>query len=174
MKRLFAIACLIATAANAQMWTNVITGAVAAQPSRRQADAVGAPADWFILPGWQPFSLEQQAAWDAKEAAKAEAAAAAAAQYADVSPANYAPRVLHSLTNKVGDSQLFVDAETGEVFAVDETGSPEHTQAQKEAQQAARKAARAAAAAAIDAAAKNGKVNERLDAIEAGLKSLLK
>ena len=55
--------------------------------------------------------------------------------------------------------------------AVDETGSPEHTQAQKEAQRAARKAQRAAAAQAVENASKNGKVNDRLDAIEAWIRS---
>lgn len=176
MKYLLAIlAAIIATATSAgQMYTNTITGAVSPQPSRRPADAVNAPAGWYDEPGWQAFDLEQQADWDAAETAKAEADAAAAAQYADPEPAVFVPRVDSSLTTIFGKSKVFQDAETGEIFGLDETGSPEHTISQKREQNAARKAARASAASAIDAAAKNGKVNERLDAIEAGLKTLLK
>ena len=98
-------------------------------------------------------------------------AASVAAQYADVQPAVFVPRFKGSLTNVVGLSQQFVDDDTGESVFVDETGSPEHTQAQKEAQHAARKAQRAAALAAVEDASKNGKINERLDAIEAWIRS---
>ena len=126
--------------------------------------------------GWDPQAWARPMTQSELEARDAEKAAeqTAASQYADVQPANYAPRVSGSLTNKVGDSQLFVDDDTGEVFAVDETGSPEHTVEQKQAQRAARKAKRAAAAAAIESAGKNGRVNDRLDAIEAALKEMLK
>ncbi len=154
-----------------EMHTNVLTGAVAPQPSRRPVDAVGAPAGWFDDPGWKKFDLQQQADWDAAEAAKAEAEAAAAAQYADVQPVIFVPRFKGALTNVVGLSQEFVDDETGEAVFVDETGSPEHTQSQKEAQHAARKAQRAAAGQAVENASKNGKVNDRLDAIEAWIRS---
>ena len=94
---------------------------------------------------------------------------AQAAAYADMQPAVYVPRFKGALTNLVGLSQEFVDDDTGESVFVDETGSPEHSQSQKEAQHAARKAERAAALAAVENA-KNGKVNERLDAIDAWIR----
>ena len=120
-----ALSCATASAQN--MWTNVQTGAVAPQPSRRPADAVNVSDEWFIMPGWQKFDLKQQAAWDAAESAKAETAAAAAEQYADPQPAVFAPRFRGSITNVVGLSQILVDDETGLPVALDETGSPEHT-----------------------------------------------
>ena len=174
MKQSLIILLISVCAANAQMWTNVETGAVAPQPERRPADAVNVSEEWFILPGWQPFSLAQQAAWDAAESAKAEADDAAAEQYADPQPAVFAPRFRGSITNVVGLSQILVDDETGLPVALDETGSPEHTTKQKDDQNAAAKADRAAAKAAVESAAKNGKVNDRLAANEAALKTLLK
>ena len=126
--------------------------------------------------GWEPEAWARkmtQEEMEARDAEQAEAEAQAS-QYADTQPANYAPRVSGSLTNKVGESQLFVDDDTGEVFAVDETGSPEHTVEQKQAQRAAQKSARFATISAIESAGKKGRVNDRLDAIEAALKELLK
>ena len=109
--------------------------------------------------------IEAQEAADAADQAQAEADAAEAAQYADPEPAVFAPRFRGSITNVVGLSQILVD---------DETGSPEHTTKQKDDQNAAAKADRAAAKAAVESAAKNGKINDRLAAIEAALKTLLK
>lgn len=85
MKKTLIILLSSACAVHAQMWTNVQTGAVAPQPSRRPADAVNAPAGWFDEPGWQPFSIVQQADWDAAEASKAEVSAAEELQAAFVS-----------------------------------------------------------------------------------------
>jgi hypothetical protein len=50
-----------------------ITGAVAPQPTYRPANAVGAPSGYFMEPGWQQFSFDQQADHDAKEASVAAA-----------------------------------------------------------------------------------------------------
>ena len=118
--------------------------------------------------------IEAQEAADAADQAQAEADAAEAAQYADPEPAVFAPRFRGSITNVVGLSQILVDDETGLPVALDETGSPEHTTKQKDDQNAAAKADRAAAKAAVESAAKNGKINDRLAAIEAALKTLLK
>ena len=90
---------------------------------------------------------ETEAEWTAREAAEAQAAQEAAEQaalYVDPQPAVFVPRVSGTITNVVGESQVFVD-DTGEVFAVDETGSPEHTLAQKAAQDSARRGKVAAA-----------------------------
>ena len=127
----------------------------------------------YRLWGWEPSpwcramnAAERQAVDDAEAQAQAEAA-----QYADVQPAVYVPRFKGTLSNVVGLSQEFVDDDTGESVFVDETGSPEHTQAEKQAQHDARKAQRAAAAQAVENASKNGKVNDRLAAIEAWIRS---
>jgi len=70
-------------------------------------------------------------------------AIAEAELYADTQPAVFVPRFSGALTNVVGLSQIFVDDDTGEFVEVDETGSPEHTKAQKQAQRDAKKAATA-------------------------------
>lgn len=148
------------------------------------------PDDMLAAAGWVPVSYDDCSAddrvwgWEPKpwarqmtekelaaRAAEKAAEQASASQYADVQPAVYVPRIKGTLTNVVGLSQQFVDDDTGESVFVDETGSPEHTQSQKEAQHAARKAERAAALAAVKTASKNGKVNDRLDAIEAWIRS---
>jgi hypothetical protein len=85
MKQSLIILLISVYAANAQMWTNVETGAVAPQPSRRPADAVNVSEEWYAAEGWQPFNLAQQADWDAARAAaqeQAEAEAAAIAAHA--------------------------------------------------------------------------------------------
>ena len=174
MKRMLAAITVIiscATGHAGMWWTNSITGAVAPQPTYRTADAVGAPAGYFMEPGWQLFDLAQQAAHDAAQAAAQSEAEKQAAQYADVQPAVHVPRFKGTLTNVVGLSQQFVDDDTDESVFVDETGSPEHTQAQKQAQHDARKAERAAALSAVETAGKNGKVNDRLEAIEEWIRS---
>ena len=125
---------------------------------------------WAPSPWARKMTAEEIASRDAADAA----AQAKEAPYVDVQPAVYLPRFKGSLTNVVGLSKEFVDDDTGESVFVDETGSPEHTQEQKQAQHDARKAERTAAAAAVETASKNGKVNYRLDAIEAALKELLK
>ena len=122
---------------------------------------------WAPSPWARKMTTEEIAARDAADAA----AQAKDAPYVDVRPAVYVPRFKGSLTNVVGLSQAFVDDDTDEAVFADETGSPEHTQAEKQAQHDARKAARAAALAAVETAGKNGKVNDRLDAIEAWIKN---
>ena len=176
MQRIIAIALFLAAAASAQArwWTNELTGAIAPNPTYRPANAINAPPDYFLEPGWTEFTLSQQAELDAFHAAAAAQAAAEAAQYADPQPAVFLPRFSGDITNVVGLSQALVDDATDEIVAVDETGSPEHTLAQKREQNAARKAKQANAIAAIESAGKKGKVNDRLDAIEAALKEMLK
>lgn len=78
MNKLIAIFAMIPALAGAEMWTNTITGAVAPQPTYRPANAVGAPAGYFMEPGWKMFDLAQQADHDAAAAAaQAEAEAQA-------------------------------------------------------------------------------------------------
>jgi len=71
-------------------------------------------------------------------------AASNALVYADTQPIVFVPRISGSLTNVVGESQVFADDETDELFVTDETGSPEHTLAQKQAQRDEQKATRTA------------------------------
>lgn len=109
---------------------------------------------------------ETPAEQSAREAAEAEQAAAQEAHdalYADPQPAVMVPRISGTLTNVVGESQILVDAETGEVFALDETGSPEHTISQKQAQNAEREVRKAAARKAKA----HGNLQARIDALEA-------
>ena len=103
-----------------------------------------------------------QADIDAILAAEAEAAAEAA-QFVDPQPAVFVPRVSGSLTNVVGQSQILVAYDTGIPFAVDETGSPEHTLAMKAAQNAEREAKKAAAREAKA----SGQLQRRIAALEA-------
>ena len=113
--------------------------------------------------------LETEAEWTAREAAEAQAAQEAAEQaalYVDPQPAVFVPRVSGTLTNVVGESQVFVD-DTGEVFAVDETGSPEHTLKQKQAQADARKTIIATAQTAKGKGNKLQDIAERVAALEA-------
>jgi len=123
----------------------------------------------YRLWGWEPSpwcramnAAERQAVDDAEAKAEAEAAA-----YASPQPVVLVPRVDGSLTNIVGESQIIVDAATGEVLAVDDTGSPKHTLAQKQAQFAANEAAKAKAKTAK--AKGNGlpALAERVAALEA-------
>ena len=109
--------------------------------------------------GWDPQAWARPMTQSELEARDAEKAAeqTAASQYADVQPAVYVPRFKGTLTNVVGLSQQFVDDDTDEPVFVDETGSPEHTQAQKQAQHDARKAERAAALSAVETAGKTEK-----------------
>ena len=93
-------------------------------------------------------------------------AAEDAALYADPQPAVFVPRISGTITNVVGESQVFVD-DTGEVFAVDETGSPEHTLKQKQAQADARKAIIATAKTAKGKGNKLSDIAERVAALEA-------
>ena len=112
---------------------------------------------------------ETEAEWTAREAAEAQAAQEAAAQaalYVDPQPAVFVPRISGTITNVVGESQVFVD-DTGEVFAVDETGSPEHTLKQKQAQADARKAIIATAKTAKGKGNKLSDIAERVAALEA-------
>lgn len=103
-----------------------------------------------------------------KSAKKAASVAAAeAAQYADPQPTVFLPRFSGDITNVVGLSQALVDADTGEIVAVDETGSPEHTLAQKQAQANARKAKVAAAKVAKGKGNGLGALADRVAALEA-------
>ena len=126
----------------------------------------------YRVVSWDPPAVramsaaERQAVDDSEAQAQAEAEAQAAL-YADPAPVVFVPRVDSTLTNVVGESQVFADSATGDLFAVDETGSPEHTLAQKQAQANARKAK---VAAAKKAKAKGNGVPalaERVAALEA-------
>ncbi len=177
MKQSLIILLISVCAANAQMWTNFETGAVAPQPERRPADAVNVSEEWFILPGWQPFDLAQQAAWDAAEAvaqAEAEEQQAAQASLPFMNASGFAA------INAAGHWVKFVPADTNEVteaIAVQISHSPPDPKTAKLMEdefKAKRAAERYAAKAALEDTAKNGKVNDRLAAIEAALKTLLK
>lgn len=125
----------------------------------------------YRLWGWEPSpwcramnAAERQAVDDAEAQAQAEAAA-----YASPQPVVLVPRVDGSLTNIVGESQIIVDAATGEVLAVDDTGSPKHTLAQKQAQFAANEAAKAKAKTAKAKGNGLAALAERVAALEAML-----
>ena len=198
MKRLFATIAIFAAgnAIAATCWMDTINHHVdwVSRPDAVTINGVTYSGyitdDMLAAAGWVPVSYDDCSAddrvwgWDPKpwarpmtekeladRAAEKAAEQEAAAQYADVQPAVYVPRFKGALTNVVGLSQIMVDDDTDETVATDETGSPEHTQAQKQAQHDARKAERAASLAAVKTASKNGKVNDRLDAIEAWIRS---
>ena len=99
--------------------------------------------------GYELVGVAEVAAQEAADAAAQAQAEEAAAAYADPQPAVFVPRFSGSITNVVGLSQILVDDATDEPVVLDETGSPEHTIAQKEAQNAERGAARAAWLAAM-------------------------
>lgn len=137
-------------------------------PSRYEGAGVSGSVSpqWLIeFAGWAPASKERIAA----ERASAAEAQATAAQYADPQPAVFVPRVSGSITNIVGTSQVFADADTGELFSLDETGSPEHTHAKKEAQKAARDQKKASLKAAVSAAKTD---KDKLDAVVKYIESL--
>jgi len=132
---LFFAFCL--TAAAEPMW---IDGRVVMEWPTRIYNADGFPTDNptrddLIAAGHRPATAEElQADADALAVAQAQKS-----QYADPQPAVFLPRIIGSLTNIVGISQAFIDDATDELVAVDETGSPEHTQSQKQAQHDAQK-----------------------------------
>lgn len=166
MKQSLIILLISVCAANAQMWTNVETGAVAPQPSRRPADAVNVSEEWFILPGWQPFSLAQQAAWDAAEAvAQAEAEEQQAAQAS--LPATFPTGI--SVTNEAGHWVEFIPDGTNVVaqtLAIQVSQSPLTPEQRNQMRQDA-VAARSAKRSEAKAAKKNGKLQDRIAALEA-------
>ena len=117
----------------------------------------------YRVVSWNPPSVRAMTAQEIADYGAAAAAAQAEAEaYADPEPAVFVPRVDGSVTNVVGVSQIFIDAQTGAAFGVDETGSPEHTLAQKEAQNAKREALKAAASKAK----KSGNLQQRIAALE--------
>ena len=103
--------------------------------------ASGPTVEWLVESGWG-----RKATADEISAHEAEIAVANAedARYIDPQPTVMVPRVDESLTNIVGESQLFIDADTGDVFGVAETGSPEHTLESKIAEHMAALSERAA------------------------------
>ena len=123
------------------------------QATREQCEAAG----------YREATAEEIIAKEVMDAA----IAAEVEQYNDTQPAVFVPRVDGSLTNVVGVSQEFVDDETNESFFVDETGSPEHTQAEKVAQFEAWKAGRAAKKQAAREAKAHGSLQDRIAALEA-------
>jgi len=185
MKKLLAIMAMIPALAGAtEMWTNAQTGAVAPWPPVRPANVIGVTAEWYAERGWQQFDVAQQAAHDAAEAsalAEQQAEAEAWERLPMMSPNGFAA------TNEAGHWVKFIPASTNEIsetLAVQISHSPPDpvVAAQMErdakAKWKAGKDAEAASAAkklaAIEDAGKNGKVNDRLYAIEAALKELLK
>ena len=125
------------------------------------------PAATLAAAGY-PLATASEIAADAQ--AKADAAAAYAANlalYADPQPAVFVPRVGATITEIVGQSQIFVDSATSELFAVDETGSPEHTLAQKQKQADARKAKVASAKTAKGKGNGLNALADRVAALEA-------
>ena len=113
--------------------------------------------------GWRNRTPQELA----DEAEAAALAASVSAQYADPQPAVFVPRVGATITEIVGQSQIFVDSATSELFAVDETGSPEHTLAQKQKQADARKAKVAAAKTAKGKGKGLNALADRVAALEA-------
>ena len=166
MKKTLIILLLSACAVHAQMWTNVQTGAVAPQPSRRPADAVNVSEEWFIFPGWQPFDLAQQAAWDAARAAEAAEAEAQAAAYTFPAPEVVVP-VLDANGERTGTARLLVDSD-GNLFLVTDTASPQRTAAVQIAEFKAKKDAAAAKLATAKEGAK-GQLQKRIENIESML-----
>lgn len=165
MKYAIAILAITATIAHADPLIDAKGNYHAQRPTRCETaqGMVTVGSDQWLIDnaGWRLATEQEQADWQAAQ----DAAAQDAEQYADPQPAVFAPRVDSTLTNILGESQILVDAETGAVFALDETGSPEHTMAQKQAQNAARETKKAAAREAK----KRGGWQDRLDAIEAML-----
>ena len=175
MKTLAIIAALILAAAAAQAAPKVVwqDGTVRSYwpgtiewPDGRET--TGANIEQCIAAGEARWETSKETATrEAAEAAAKAEANALAALYADPEPAVFVPRVGDEITEIVGQSQIFVDAATGEVFALDETGSPEHSLAQKAAQDSAR---RGKVAAAKTAKGKGNGLNalaERVAALEA-------
>jgi len=170
MKRIHAVVIFLAVASAALAFDVPVRwpdGRIREGYPARIGAVVNPSSETCASNGYAPASpAEVEAQEQADALAKAEAAAQAA-QYADPQPAVFVPRVAGTITNIVGQSQVFVDGETGEVFALDETGSPEKTLAQKQAQNAARKVK---VAAAKTAKAKGNGLNalaERVAALEA-------
>ena len=166
MKQSLIILLISVCAANAQMWTNVETGAVAPQPERRPADAVNVSEEWFILPGWQPFSLAQQAVWDAAEAVAQAEAEAQAAAFDFPDPEVIVP-VLDANGERTGTARLLVD-HAGQIVVVTDTASPQRTAAVQIAEFKAKRDAAAAKLAKAKAAA-NGQLQKRIENIESVL-----
>mgnify|MGYP003591752337 CR=1 FL=1 len=171
----FVLAMLAATVAQAQVrffiWESDGKAHSSAPPVAYFDDgrSVNAPSyDDAIAAGdgrWE--TDEEVAAREAVEAAQQAANANYEAAYGDPQPAVMVPRVGDAITNVVGESQLFVDDATGELFAVDETGSPEHTIAQKQVQAAARAQKRDAAKTAKGKGNGLAALAERVAALEA-------
>ena len=166
MKQSLIILLISVCAANAQMWTNVETGAVAPQPERRPADAVNVSEEWFILPGWQPFDLAQQAAWDAAEAVAQAEAEAQAAAFDFPDPEVIVP-VLDANGERTGTARLLVD-HAGQIVVVTDTASPQRTAAVQIAEFKAKRDAAAAKLAKAKAEA-NGQLQKRIENIESVL-----
>lgn len=172
MKKTLIILLFSACAVHAQMWTNVQTGAVAPQPSRRPADAVNVSEEWFILPGWQPFDLAQQAAWDAAEAAKAVEDEVQAAAFDFPDPEVVVP-VLDASGERTGTARLLVDS-AGQIVVVTDTASPQRTAAVQIAELKAKSEVRrqkmsegkAAAASANSVPALRAAVAQIIEALE--------
>jgi len=115
MKRILAAITVIiscATGHAGMSWTNTITGAVAPQPTYRPANAGGAPSGYFMEPGWQQFSFDQQADHDAKEASVAAAIEAERLKNQLPQPVLEIAIVDSNFTS-IGTASLVIDAETG-------------------------------------------------------------
>lgn len=162
---LAAVLLFATTVAGAQqMWTNDLTGAVAPWPSMRPANAVSVPVDWYAAEGWRPFSLAQQAAWDAARAAEAAEAEAEAAAFNFPPPEVLVP-VLDASGERTGTARLLVDAD-GQIVVVTDTASPQRTAAVQIAEFMAKRDAAAAKLNKAKAEA-NGQLQKRIENIEA-------
>ena len=134
------VAIAAASASAAETWTNAATGAVAPYPPMSGLTVANADAEWFQEQGWEPFTLDQQADWDAAIVAEREEAAAEAALYLQTDPKTLIPVVISTnLETVLGTARLWLDTETGELFTTTETASPPHTRAEQQAERNAAK-----------------------------------
>ena len=154
MKKALVIFLLISMASCSCCMAQVIgpDGAWLSTFPARLDNTISPTADMLAAAGYRLATAEEIAARDAQAVAEQNAIQEQAALYADPEPTVFVPRYDGDLSNVVGQSQILVDADTGEVVAVDETGSPEHTKDQKQAQLDARNAKKAASTEAIRAA----------------------
>lgn len=184
MKRIVCLTMLLAATLARAQWIDAAGAWQDSLPSRYEgAGGVWShpSADWLMArAGWRPATAEEIAA-HAAAVAQAEAEARAQASLPLMSAAGFAA------LNEAGHWVKFIPATTNDIsdaLAVQISHSPPDpvvaAQMERDAKSKwkAGKDAEAASAAkklaAIESAGKNGKVNDRLNAIEAALKELLK